>query len=195
MQNVLESRLGSSQFTLLARRGHQTETGKSCARHGHYYYKHYDPVTCGDKKFAATNQREPTIGKDPSDGGRRVAIIDVPKAPLLEGLNSIQKFGWATEDLHGGLKLAPLDESDRGVDLRHAHNRILTKSREPRHKHCLENSNSYRMRGSSTARLRSFAMALLSGALCVARARAGCPPAPAAAFPPPRRSGSSGTER
>jgi|SoiMethySBSTD1v2_1073268.scaffolds.fasta_scaffold143460_2 predicted AlkP superfamily phosphohydrolase/phosphomutase len=73
-------------------------TGVNPGRHGSYYYEQLKPGTY-DVELSHVNdvKREPfwnVLGR----AGRRVALLDVPKAPLCEGLNGLQVVDWGTHD-------------------------------------------------------------------------------------------------
>jgi predicted AlkP superfamily phosphohydrolase/phosphomutase len=73
-------------------------TGVNPGRHGCYYYEQLKPGTYDVEVFQVHDvKREPfwnVLGR----AGRRVALLDVPKAPLCEGLNGIQVADWGTHD-------------------------------------------------------------------------------------------------
>ena len=69
-------------------------TGVDPSKHGRYYHKQDQMGS-----YHAANRRCINIMRDPvwkilSDAGRRVAVLDLPKAPLTEGLNGIQVLDW-----------------------------------------------------------------------------------------------------
>jgi predicted AlkP superfamily phosphohydrolase/phosphomutase len=73
-------------------------TGVNPGRHGCYYYEQLKPGTYDTEVFLPHHvKREPfwnTVGR----AGRRIALLDVPKAPLCEDLNGIQVVDWGTHD-------------------------------------------------------------------------------------------------
>jgi len=73
-------------------------TGVSPGRHGCYYGEQLQPGTYDVQDFFGRDvKREPfwnALGRK----GRRVALLDVPKAPLCEGLNGLQVVEWGTHD-------------------------------------------------------------------------------------------------
>jgi predicted AlkP superfamily phosphohydrolase/phosphomutase len=69
-------------------------TTVSCARHGRFFYKAIEPGS-----YRMAQSRDQDLGFEPfwavlSRAGNRVAIIDVPKCPLVTGLNGIQVTDW-----------------------------------------------------------------------------------------------------
>jgi predicted AlkP superfamily phosphohydrolase/phosphomutase len=73
-------------------------TGLNPGRHGCYYYEQLKPGTYDVEVFLGHDvMREPfwnVLGR----AGRRIALLDIPKAPLCEGLNGIQVVDWGTHD-------------------------------------------------------------------------------------------------
>jgi predicted AlkP superfamily phosphohydrolase/phosphomutase len=73
-------------------------TGVSPGRHGRYFWKYLDPG-----RYDSPLSRDGTWPEQPfwsvlSRAGRRVAVLDVPKCPLVAGLNGIQLADW---QVHG----------------------------------------------------------------------------------------------
>lgn len=69
-------------------------TGVSPARHGRYFYRQ---VRTGDyeaTRFEDAHFHAHTLWEALSDAGRRVAVFDVPKAGLSEGIDGIHVVDW-----------------------------------------------------------------------------------------------------
>jgi predicted AlkP superfamily phosphohydrolase/phosphomutase len=69
-------------------------TGVDPSKHGRYYHKQDQAGS-----YRATGRRCMDVMCDPiwltlSNAGRRVAVLDMPKAPITEGLNGIQVLDW-----------------------------------------------------------------------------------------------------
>jgi predicted AlkP superfamily phosphohydrolase/phosphomutase len=69
-------------------------TTVSCARHGRFHFRAIAPGS-----YRCVQSRELDLGYEPfwaalSRAGNRVAVIDVPKCPLVSGLNGIQVTDW-----------------------------------------------------------------------------------------------------
>ena len=73
-------------------------TGTSAARHGRYYYRQLRAGTYRTSHFRPEDLKRPPFWKLLSEAGYRVAVIDVPKAPLTENLNGIQIADWGAHD-------------------------------------------------------------------------------------------------
>jgi predicted AlkP superfamily phosphohydrolase/phosphomutase len=73
-------------------------TGVSPARHGRYCHHQIRPGTYDAKLFLAQDLRAEMFWTALSRAGRRVAVVDVPKAPLTPNLNGIQLVDWGTHD-------------------------------------------------------------------------------------------------
>lgn len=69
-------------------------TGVSPARHGRYFYRQVAPGDYEATRFDADRFGAPAIWKVLSDGGRRVAAFDVPKAGLSGGLDGLEVVDW-----------------------------------------------------------------------------------------------------
>ena len=70
---------------------------KRC-RHGRYYYRQLRTGTYQTHHFSPDDLKHPPFWKALSDAGFRVAVIDVPKSPITEGLNGIQVVDWGSHD-------------------------------------------------------------------------------------------------
>jgi predicted AlkP superfamily phosphohydrolase/phosphomutase len=73
-------------------------TGLSPGRHGRYFWQYLEPGT-----YESRPRRDQDFPEEPfwaalSRSGLRVAVIDVPKCPLTNGLNGIQIADW---QVHG----------------------------------------------------------------------------------------------
>lgn len=73
-------------------------TGSSPAKHGRYGYRMVSPGSYQTKDFSPSDYRKEPFWSELSRSGLRVAIIDVPKAPLSEKLNGIQLADWTIHD-------------------------------------------------------------------------------------------------
>lgn len=74
-------------------------TGVNIARHGRYFFRQIVPGTYCDKDFNEDeNLAFPPFWKTLSEHGKRVAIIDVFRAPLTTGINGVQVADWC---VHG----------------------------------------------------------------------------------------------
>jgi len=73
-------------------------TGFSPADHGRYFHIQIRTGSYKVAPFRATAVKRPPFWEAVSDAGRRVAIIDVPKAPIADRLNGIQVVDWGTHD-------------------------------------------------------------------------------------------------
>lgn len=73
-------------------------TGVSAVRHGLYYSRQIRTGTYRTYPFHPNDLKRPPFWKVLSDAGYRVAVIDVPHAPLSKGLNGIQVVDWANHD-------------------------------------------------------------------------------------------------
>ena len=69
-------------------------TGVNPAKHGRYFYRQVGSSGYGAERFEATDFKAATVWERLSAAGRRVAVFDVPKAGLSEGLNGIQAVDW-----------------------------------------------------------------------------------------------------
>lgn len=73
-------------------------TGTTPGRHGCYYCEQLAPGSYEIADFFGRDVKRPPFWNALSRSGRRVALFDVPKAPLCEGLNGIQIVDWGTHD-------------------------------------------------------------------------------------------------
>jgi len=73
-------------------------TGVNPGRHGGYYYEQLKPGTYDIEVFLGDQVKREPFWNALGRAGRRVALLDVPKAPLCEGLNGIQVVDWGTHD-------------------------------------------------------------------------------------------------
>jgi len=73
-------------------------TGVSAGRHGCYYYRQIVNGTYSTAHFHPDELKHPPFWKAISDAGHRVAVIDVPKSMLTEGLSGIQVVDWGLHD-------------------------------------------------------------------------------------------------
>jgi predicted AlkP superfamily phosphohydrolase/phosphomutase len=69
-------------------------TGTSPARHGRYYFKQLQPGSYRSEYFGNELFRQLPFWIPLSHAGRRLAIIDVPKSPFVEGLNGVEIADW-----------------------------------------------------------------------------------------------------
>ena len=69
-------------------------TGVNPAKHGRYFYRQVGSAGYGAEPFQATDFKAAAVWEVLSSAGRRVAVFDVPKAGLSEGLNGIQAVDW-----------------------------------------------------------------------------------------------------
>ncbi|MBI1815264.1 MAG: alkaline phosphatase family protein [Deltaproteobacteria bacterium] len=77
-------------------------TGQSPARHGRYCYQQLRPGTYHAYRFAPPHLRAKPFWLALSRVGKRVGIIDVPKATCGAPLNGIHVTDWGTHDAEGG---------------------------------------------------------------------------------------------
>lgn len=83
-------------------------TGVNPGRHGRYFHRQIKLGTYVIEKF----MEDTDFGHEPfwellSQAGRRVAIIDMVKAPLLKNINGIQLCDWMTHDRNGPTRSWP----------------------------------------------------------------------------------------
>ena len=72
-------------------------TGVSAARHGRYHWNQFRPESYQTARFNEdTEYRHEPFWAVLSRAGRRVAVIDMVKAPLTSGINGIQLADWTT---------------------------------------------------------------------------------------------------
>src|SRR5262245_36704611 len=85
-------------------------TGLSAARHGRYSYTQLVPGTYRTRAIKREDVRGSAFWNVLSSAGRRVAIIDVPKAPAVRRrLNGIHIVDWGLHEseVDGGLWTSP----------------------------------------------------------------------------------------
>jgi predicted AlkP superfamily phosphohydrolase/phosphomutase len=73
-------------------------TGLSPAGHGHFYPRQVPRGAYVDTEFFPSQQKGRTFWETLSRVGRKVAVLDIPFAPLASQLNGIQLVNWATHD-------------------------------------------------------------------------------------------------
>jgi predicted AlkP superfamily phosphohydrolase/phosphomutase len=73
-------------------------TGASPDKHGRYTYRMIAPRSYRTAEFRPGDYRCEPFWNSLCRAGRRVAILDVPKAPLSENLNGVQIADWALHD-------------------------------------------------------------------------------------------------
>lgn len=83
-------------------------TGVNPGRHGRYFYRQLKLGTYDIEPFV----EDSGFGHEPfweflSQAGRRVAIIDMVKAPLSKGINGVQINDWMTHDRNGPVRSFP----------------------------------------------------------------------------------------
>ena len=85
-------------------------TGVSPARHGRYYHTQFVPENYGYRKFTPTDLKHPPFWKRVNEAGKRVIIVDVPKAPIDLSLPGIQILDWGTHDPETeAVRISPAD--------------------------------------------------------------------------------------
>lgn len=83
-------------------------TGVNPGRHGRYFHRQIKPGTYNIEKFAEdTDFGHRPLWEFLSQAGRRVAVIDMVKAPLSKDLNGIQISDWMTHDHSWPTRSAP----------------------------------------------------------------------------------------
>ena len=83
-------------------------TAGSPARHGRYCYRQLQPGTYDVQRFLAHRVEAEPFWEALSRAGRRVAVVDVPKARPAAQLNGLQVVDWATHDPDpAGFRTAP----------------------------------------------------------------------------------------
>lgn len=82
-------------------------TGRSPAEHGYFHYHGYDPATYDSPVQHETGYLFPPFWETLSAAGRRVAVLDVPLAPLSRGLAGIQLVDWGQHEPHGPVRSWP----------------------------------------------------------------------------------------
>ncbi len=73
-------------------------TALSPAKHRRYCLKQIQTGTYRTRRFETSHLKGDMFWDTLSRAGRRVAVLDVPKAPLSNKLNGIQIMDWATHD-------------------------------------------------------------------------------------------------
>jgi predicted AlkP superfamily phosphohydrolase/phosphomutase len=73
-------------------------TGVNPGRHGFYHFEQLKPGTYDTEVFRLEDVKHEPFWNALGRAGRRVALLDIPKAPLCEGLNGIQVADWGTHD-------------------------------------------------------------------------------------------------
>lgn len=85
-------------------------TAVSPARHGRYAPAQLVPGGYQDRRCGVDDVRRAPFWSALSAAGRRVAVVNVPKAPLSEDLNGLQLADWGTHDYDfGGIRSWPPD--------------------------------------------------------------------------------------
>jgi predicted AlkP superfamily phosphohydrolase/phosphomutase len=79
-------------------------TGTSPAHHGRYCFEQFVSGTYEVRRFYSSDLKRPPFWSSLGQAGRRVAIVDVPKSPLITKLNGIQLCDWATHDPDPGAR-------------------------------------------------------------------------------------------
>jgi predicted AlkP superfamily phosphohydrolase/phosphomutase len=69
-------------------------TGVSPAKHGRYFYRQVEPGRYEAERFEAASFRAKSFWKQLSDAGRHVAVFDVPKMGLSDGVDGIEVVDW-----------------------------------------------------------------------------------------------------
>ena len=93
-------------------------TGFSPGRHGFGAYRQVVPNSYTTRPLGPDDIRAQCLWKIVSDAGKRVAVIDIPSAPLGQDLNGIQMNEWFTHDVFSGINTYP---PDLGEELINAH--------------------------------------------------------------------------
>jgi predicted AlkP superfamily phosphohydrolase/phosphomutase len=74
-------------------------TGLSPSRHGSWHYSRYDPATYASVPYREDGYVTPPFWELLAAAGRRVAVLDVPAAPLATDLGGgLQLIGWGTHE-------------------------------------------------------------------------------------------------
>jgi predicted AlkP superfamily phosphohydrolase/phosphomutase len=73
-------------------------TGTTPGRHGCYYNEQILPGSYEVVDFLGDRVKQEPFWKALSRAGRRIALFDVPKAPLCDGLNGVHIVDWGTHD-------------------------------------------------------------------------------------------------
>ncbi len=67
-------------------------------RHGRYCYEQLRPGSYETVRIHPTDTRAPAFWNALGAAGKRVAVIDIPKTHVVEGLNGIHVVDWGTHD-------------------------------------------------------------------------------------------------
>ncbi len=75
-------------------------TGVNLGKHGRYNYLHIKPGTYDVRNhfYEDTDYQVLPFWVDLSNQGKRVGIVDVPRAPLTQNINGVQIADWLTHD-------------------------------------------------------------------------------------------------
>jgi len=85
-------------------------TGVNPGKHGRYFYRHVRPGDYQASPFVEdTDFKWPPIWQSASDKNKRVAVIDMVRAPLTRDINGIQLADWITHDRAGPTRSWPVD--------------------------------------------------------------------------------------
>ena len=89
-------------------------TAVSPDKHKRYCWEQFQPGTYETLAFSPSQTTAQPIWDAFSQAGRRVAVIDIPKAPLSETINGLQIADWGTHDpdYDTGLRTAPASLAD-----------------------------------------------------------------------------------
>lgn len=92
-------------------------TATTVGEHGRYYYRQFARQT-----YRAPRMLPDELGAEPfwmkaSRAGKRVAVVDVPKAPLSRELNGVQVCDWGSHDAEGSPRSHP-EELARDLERR-----------------------------------------------------------------------------
>jgi len=83
-------------------------TGVGPDRHGQYIHTEFDPETYKFTPVRPAVDRHPPFWIQDGFADKRLAIVNVPFAPLTENLNGVQVVEWGVHDRHvGGLRTCP----------------------------------------------------------------------------------------
>jgi predicted AlkP superfamily phosphohydrolase/phosphomutase len=82
-------------------------TGLEPGRHGRYFYRQLEPGTYRTAPFPADRLKAPAFWSRIGEAGRRIAVFDVPKAPLAQGLPGLQIADWGLHDPDGAPRSTP----------------------------------------------------------------------------------------
>jgi len=82
-------------------------TGLQPGRHGRYFFRQFEPGTYRTAPFPAWRLSVPPFWKALDETGARVAIVDLPKAPVVSMRHGIQLADWGLHDPDGPTRSAP----------------------------------------------------------------------------------------